>query len=843
MAQISTSPNRFYPSIPGITDDVATHRDALQQIREAIETHERRNNNYLKSFVRFEELVTLGIIDSSGKKINNAGTADNAVGSLDGISDVTISAPSNNDILGYDSVTAQWTAQNAKELNLATLDDVRKSGNGSTYLGGLSDVNIAGAQQHDLLYLADTGWTPTKNAIQTDGADLFLAAGDLHFFPIGGKGGSVIQDGNHLHVKIPGGSLKITATPYLDLINTTIRLAMGQGVAWSADNSSPYFLQYIDDTTEYSTDVGVLRANFDGRNNARLYTGEGNRVWTFAAANGLDKIVTTTKKFGTGSYRAGGYASGVYTSVEAERSKFIPGTKDWYAGFWLYPTGINWPITTSFITIKSSSGVLSRSIISFSANSGVPNISYNSTGGDGFGSSTSFGTRLNLSANTWSFIEFERAGNSMHCYINGDAYGGPKDCTGLDIGSQVINLLSLAVFVSGYLWLDNIIINGVNDGYLIDAVELIIGANKHNGAAPGTVPVTAPNEKNRHFIIGHTGYDNRINGSHTVVSEKLTVNNAARFRNVVNVDDAFRIGRVDGLQLLQDLPQVDLQQKWQGTVLKWIWGVNATGWHIANLDVLQARDGMKLQLRDAANADAIGIAHDGTNLAITADSGSTDNLDLHGGLGVRFRSPNNRNSCRLWHDGNAMNLDGNLAAGIRIFDTLGLRSGNYLQAHSPDNRGNLTFGVRSNTVGSITATNLIEVDWSGALLDMNDHIIQQAVFKDCAVNNDSLGVVVDANQTLDYVRGPVFELDLENWTTNRTITLSNAPANSKYGQITAKIRQDGTAPRSITWAGGSFIWAGGRVHAMNRTLNGVTVFKFETWDGGTTWFASGTDYN
>ena len=66
MAKLSTQPNRFYPSIPGVTQDTATHTNALQQIRESIETHERRNSNYLKSFIRFEELVELGIIDGSG---------------------------------------------------------------------------------------------------------------------------------------------------------------------------------------------------------------------------------------------------------------------------------------------------------------------------------------------------------------------------------------------------------------------------------------------------------------------------------------------------------------------------------------------------------------------------------------------------------------------------------------------------------------------------------------------------------------------------------------------------------------------------------------------------------
>lgn len=66
MANLSVKPNKAYPSVPSVSEDTSTHTNALQQLKEAVETHERRNNNYLKSFIRFEELVTLGIVDSRG---------------------------------------------------------------------------------------------------------------------------------------------------------------------------------------------------------------------------------------------------------------------------------------------------------------------------------------------------------------------------------------------------------------------------------------------------------------------------------------------------------------------------------------------------------------------------------------------------------------------------------------------------------------------------------------------------------------------------------------------------------------------------------------------------------
>ncbi|UCD25170.1 MAG: hypothetical protein JSW51_04390, partial [Gemmatimonadota bacterium] len=123
MPKLSTRPNRFYPSIPGVTEDQSTHTNALQQIRESIETHERRNSNYLKSFIRFEELVELGIIDETGEFIlDTGGDSGTGVNVLDDLEDVTTGGPADNDILGYDFATGQWTAQNAAELNLATLD-------------------------------------------------------------------------------------------------------------------------------------------------------------------------------------------------------------------------------------------------------------------------------------------------------------------------------------------------------------------------------------------------------------------------------------------------------------------------------------------------------------------------------------------------------------------------------------------------------------------------------------------------------------------------------------------------------------------------------------------------
>ena len=63
------------------------------------------------------------------------------------------------------------------------------------------------------------------------------------------------------------------------------------------------------------------------------------------------------------------------------------------------------------------------------------------------------------------------------------------------------------------------------------------------------------------------------------------------------------------------------------------------------------------------------------------------------------------------------------------------------------------------------------------------------------------------------------------------------------GQMVVKITQDSTVARTVSWAGGTFRWAGGTAHPMNTTLNGFSIYTFETWDGGTTWWGAGADYS
>lgn len=115
--------------------------------------------------------------------------------------------------------------------------------------------------------------------------------------------------------------------------------------------------------------------------------------------------------------------------------------------------------------------------------------------------------------------------------------------------------------------------------------------------------------------------------------------------------------------------------------------------------------------------------------------------------------------------------------------------------------------------------------------------------QDYAIEDPGEYTPTGTTQTLTYSDGPAFQVDLESVTGNITITLSGGPPTGTYGQITIKVTQDSTVARTITWAGGTFRWPGGTAHPMNSTLNGFSLYNFETWDGGTTWWGAGADYS
>lgn len=102
MPTLDTKGNRFYPSLPEITSDSASHTNALQQIKTALRTYQREDQNYLKSFVRFEELVDLGIIDNDGEAIPSTG-----INTLVDLLDTELTGQAQGDLL-FNIDGAEW---------------------------------------------------------------------------------------------------------------------------------------------------------------------------------------------------------------------------------------------------------------------------------------------------------------------------------------------------------------------------------------------------------------------------------------------------------------------------------------------------------------------------------------------------------------------------------------------------------------------------------------------------------------------------------------------------------------------------------------------------------------
>ena len=95
---LTTKPNRFYPAVPAPGLDLASIHNTVEQMRTAMLTYQRSDANYNKSFVRFEELVDLGIIDADGNSTLSTASGGGASELID-LTDVSSVAYTNRYVL------------------------------------------------------------------------------------------------------------------------------------------------------------------------------------------------------------------------------------------------------------------------------------------------------------------------------------------------------------------------------------------------------------------------------------------------------------------------------------------------------------------------------------------------------------------------------------------------------------------------------------------------------------------------------------------------------------------------------------------------------------------------
>ena len=159
--------------------------------------------------------------------------------------------------------------------------------------------------------------------------------------------------------------------------------------------------------------------------------------------------------------------------------------------------------------------------------------------------------------------------------------------------------------------------------------------------------------------------------------------------------------------------------------------------------------------------------------------------------------------------------------------------------------GGILYYSGTNTLassGALTANNFVVGGGDGAapsttsLLSIAAAVttgsyVKATGFADAVVTLGNSGTAMN----IDVTNGGVFTCTL---TGNCTFTL-RYPVASGSSSFTLILANDGTASRTIAWAGGSFKFPGGAASiSRTTTANAIDVWVFFTPDGGTTWYGN-----
>jgi hypothetical protein len=121
---------------------------------------------------------------------------------------------------------------------------------------------------------------------------------------------------------------------------------------------------------------------------------------------------------------------------------------------------------------------------------------------------------------------------------------------------------------------------------------------------------------------------------------------------------------------------------------------------------------------------------------------------------------------------------------------------------------------------------------ASSLLQIVGSYIRPTAYADTVVAAGNTGTAL----TLTCTSGNVFTATL---TGNATITLSSPVGSGSSTSLTLILTNDGTAGRTVAWAGGSFVFPGGAAQlSRTTTANATDVWVFFTTNGGTTWYGN-----
>lgn len=149
--------------------------------------------------------------------------------------------------------------------------------------------------------------------------------------------------------------------------------------------------------------------------------------------------------------------------------------------------------------------------------------------------------------------------------------------------------------------------------------------------------------------------------------------------------------------------------------------------------------------------------------------------------------------------------------------------------------------------GTLAANNIVLGGGSGTAVSSSSLLSTSAAvtsgtyiksigYADTVVALGNTGTAIN----LDVVSGGVFTATL---TGSCTFTL-RYPVASGSSSFVLILTNDGTAGRTVAWAGGSFLWPNGAASlSRTTTANATDVWVFFTPDGGTTWYGNITMKN
>jgi len=126
-------------------------------------------------------------------------------------------------------------------------------------------------------------------------------------------------------------------------------------------------------------------------------------------------------------------------------------------------------------------------------------------------------------------------------------------------------------------------------------------------------------------------------------------------------------------------------------------------------------------------------------------------------------------------------------------------------------------------------------------INLVDNKLIRPEFDDYSISDSSQTVSANA-VTVTYTTSQSHDIDLAAATGNVTITVSGGPPAANYGEMIIRVVQDATADRTLTWAGGTFVWPDATEIEPHVGAGSITIYFLMTWNGGTTWYINGVEF-